>query len=471
MTTDRPSTALPAHSQLWLGKAAPRYTSYPPATQFKLTQPVDLAAAPLSAPLPVHLQEIAQSASPISLYLHIPFCRELCLFCGCHSIITKRPERISAYLVALLWEIDLVGKALQQATGGKRVQVAHLHFGGGSPSSLLPEQFSGLMAAIRRYFDFVEGAELAIELDPRTTQPELVAQLAKEGINRASLGVQDFRSEVQQIIHRIQPYALVQGVMDNLRANGITALSVDMMYGLPRQTPDSLQETAQQVISLNPQRVSMFSYAHVPAMKPYQKALEAAGLPDDATRLQQEQAIRTSLQAAGYVAIGIDHFAKPDDPLAVAQANKRLYRNFQGYTDDPAELLLGLGASAISNATSQYVQNEPDLARYQHELAAGRLPLKRHCVRQPQDHVRASIIRELMCHFTVDLAGHVEAGHKPLQVYAKELAALAPFVAQGLVHLEGSRIMVDTTYRMAVRSVAAVFDEYLNPASIASRVA
>ncbi len=446
--------ALPPHADLWLGKPAPRYTSYPPATQFR--------PAALEADGP-HLEAFRASSEPISLYIHIPFCRELCLFCGCHSIITKRAERIGAYLVALMWEIDLVGQRL-----GRKLPVAHLHFGGGSPSTLTPEQLAGIMSHVRAHFDLLPDAELAMELDPRTTSPELIAALAQEGFNRASLGVQDFKPEVQQLIHRIQPFETVERVMTGLRAAGITALSLDLMYGLPGQSTQSVAETARLAASLKPERLSLFSYAHVPGMKPYQRALEEAGLPDDMERLSQEHAVRDVLTAEGYVSIGIDHFAKPTDALAVADREGRLSRNFQGYTDDPASLLLGLGASSISDAGTMYAQNDPSLENYQQRLAKGELPIKRVCPQSAEDHLRAGIIRDLMCSFKVDLEAHTKT---PAQ-FAPEMARLAPYVDKGLVRLSGPYAFeVDQVFRMAVRSVASVFDAYLDPSVLSSRVA
>jgi oxygen-independent coproporphyrinogen III oxidase len=443
----------PAHLALWLGQPAPRYTSYPPATQFRPYPPVAAQAN-----LPPHLAEIAQADAPISLYVHIPFCRSLCLFCGCHQVITQRAERMTAYLEALHHEVSLVHKKL-----GARIAVSHLHFGGGSPSTLKPTQLNALMDALEGAFDILPSAERAMELDPRTTTPDLVAVLAARGFNRASLGVQDFNAKVQEVVHRVQPFELVQGVMESLRRVGITAPSLDLMYGLPHQTPESLTFTAQQAVSLKPARVSLFSYAHVPGFKTYQKALEQAGLPSDEDKLLQERAVREVLREAGYVAIGIDHFALPSDPLAKAAQAGTLGRNFQGYTDDDASYLLGLGASAISDVVSEYVQNEPDIEAYQAQIAAGQLPLKRRCNRTAEDHRRGAVIKDLMCNFTAELG--------EMSDLADAVVRLQPFIETGLVTQNGSRITVDRTYPMAVRAVAACFDATYNPAKIGSRVA
>ncbi len=448
------SAAMTQDLSLWLGKPAPRYTSYPPATQFKL-QP-----AGSDAP---HLAVLRDSIDAVSVYVHIPFCRELCLYCGCHSIITKRAERVTAYLVALHWEIALLREKL-----GRKLPLAHLHFGGGSPSALQPEQFTALMDELRKTFDFQTGAELAVELDPRTTSPALIAAMAADGINRVSLGVQDFDETVQTLIHRIQPYALVAEVMANLRAAGITAINLDVMYGLPGQSAQSVAETAQKVLTLDPTRISLFSYAHVPAMKPYQKKLEEAGLPDDALRLEEEKAARQVFEAAGYIPIGIDHFAKSDDLLTIAMREDRLHRNFQGYTDDPSPLMIGLGASSISDVGAAYVQNEPDLTTYQRRIVARELPIKRVCLRNDEDNLRGAIISALMCNFAVDLADFVEDPSH----FAAELAALQPYVAGGLVEVTGTKIrMIDTTYRMAIRAVCTVFDQYFKPEVLSSKVA
>lgn len=430
----------------WLGTPAPRYTSYPPATQFRLVE---------AESAPSYLADMRCADEAISLYVHIPFCPELCLFCGCHSVITKRAERATAYLVALHREIALVRERL-----GQRLRVAHLHFGGGSPSTLLPDQLRAIMRDLRESFDFTPEAELAIELDPRTTSPDLITTLAEQGFNRASLGVQDFDPDVQKLIHRVQPFALVREVMDRLRAVGISALSLDLMYGLPGQTPASVAATARQVLQLDPARVSLFSYAHVPAMKPYQKKLEQAGLPDDLSRLEMEQAARAVLEGGGFEPVGMDHFARPADPLALAARAGRLSRNFQGYTDDPADLMLGLGASAISDSGTMMVQNDPDLNVYQDRLARGELPLKRICTRTPEDRIRERLIRDLMCRFAVTVPEDI--GPDPER--------LGPFLTSGLVHWEGRTLVVDTRYRMAVRAVATAFDPMFNPEQTASRV-
>lgn len=436
-------TSYPSHVPLWLGQAAPRYTSYPPATQFRMASPGEGVA---------ELKKLAGVES-VSLYLHIPFCRELCLFCGCHQVITKRAERTVQYLISLHHEIDLVAGLYPQ-----KFKVAHLHFGGGSPSTLTPEQMHELMTHLRAKFYFLPEAELAIELDPRTTTPDFIRTLAAEGFNRASLGVQDFDDKVQQTVNRIQPYPLVKEVVDNLYAAGLTALSLDLMYGLPYQTPESLTATAKLALSLNPARLSLFSYAHVPGMKSYQKKLEEAGLPSDAEKLEQERCMRAILLANGYRSIGIDHFAKPNDPLYKALESGNLHRNFQGYTDDPSPYLLGLGASSISYTGSAYVQNEPDLTAYQNSLNEGQFLHKRLCPCTPHDCEVAQVISSLMCYFEVATPATLPA-------------RLQPFIETGLVEQSGGRLVVDQTYPMAVRAVAACFDEYYDAKKISSRVA
>ena len=442
-------TFTPTHLPLWLGQPAPRYTSYPPATQFRQTTPAEGTVA---------LRELTNVES-VSLYLHIPFCRSLCLFCGCHQAITNRSERIAAYLDVLRQEMVSSARLWPH-----KLKIAHLHLGGGSPSILVPGQLHALMHTIREHYELLPGAEQAIELDPRTTTPELIAALAQEGFNRASLGVQDFAPEVQMLVNRIQPFEMVERVMQQLRAAGITALSLDLMYGLPGQTAASVHETARMAVRLAPQRFSLFSYAHVPQMKPYQKKLEQAGLPTEQEKLNQEAAMREVLLHAGYRAIGIDHFALPDDKLARAARAGRLSRNFQGYTDDPAQAMLGFGASSISDTGHAYVQNEPDLEAYQQRVMRGEVPAKRICIRSAEDNRRAALIRDLMCHCRLDLAAH---GYS----LAPFMPALQPYIEKGLVNVEGDVLRVDTTYRMAVRAVCTVFDQYYNPAALSSRVA
>ena len=433
---------------LWLGTPAPRYTSYPPATQFK---PIDDATARSAE----HLVLMAESQTPVSLYVHIPFCRELCLFCGCHTVITNRKERETAYLEALHHEIDLVRQKL-----GKSLSVAHLHFGGGSPSTLSPRNLNALMRRLQSAFHFLPGAELAMELDPRTTDRKLITALVEEGINRVSLGVQDVMPDVQRAINRIQPFEKVAETTALLRASGIKAISFDLMYGLPHQTSQSIAESTLEVLSLHPSRLSLFAYAHVPAMKPHQRGMEKYGLPDNLTRIELEQAARRVIEADGFIPIGMDHFARPDDPLARALKEGRLARNFQGYTDDPATQMLGLGASAISDVGTMMIQNDPDLENYQKALGEKRLPLKRLCRRSPDDIRRESIISSLMCNFEAEV---------PIDLKL-DMTRLAPMIESGLVHWQKRVLKVDTTYRMAVRYVATLFDETYAPETLSSRI-
>lgn len=433
------------HFDVWLGKPAPRYTSYPPATQFK---PIE---AEEDAP---HLAALAQTETPISLYIHIPFCRSLCLFCGCHTHITTREDVATAYLAALHAEIDIIRRKI-----GKNLKVAHLHFGGGSPSTLTPNQFKTLMRHLRTHFNFLPTAEKAIELDPRTTTEEFILALAHEGINRVSLGVQDIDQNVQEAIHRLQPYELVQKIVLQLRNAGISAISFDLMYGLPLQTTKGVESTVDQVLALQPNRISLFAYAHVPSMKVYQKKLEQYGLPNDRERLEMEQAARNILEKNGFVSIGMDHFAKPDDPLSIAQRDGRLSRNFQGYTDDSASLMLGLGASSISDVGTMMVQNEPSIGAYEEKLKQNTLPLKRVCLRTADDQRRAHIIRDLMCLYRAEIPDDLKPNDE----------AMAPFLQAGLARWEDNILVIDTTYRMVARLIATLFDATYNPALVASK--
>ena len=331
MTSQTHSDA--ASLDLWLGKAAPRYTSYPPAPFFHTQVTAQDYAQALSA--------LAPDAS-VSLYVHIPFCKSLCLYCGCNTMITHRAERMQPYLAALKKEAAMIG-----ALVGKR-RISHLHFGGGTPNALTNEDMRDVFSCLRTHFDLSGVKEIAMELDPRLITPEQAQVLASVGVTRVSLGVQDFDAEVQAVIHREQPYEQVAQTCAWLRTAGIYRLNLDIMYGLPKQTPATIADTVTRVCQLNPDRVALFSYAHVPSMKKHQKALEAHGLPDVYQRLELEQIARDILTKNGYISIGIDHFAKPDDPMSRAWSAENTHRSFQGYTEDGAATLIGLGASSIS---------------------------------------------------------------------------------------------------------------------------
>jgi len=337
----------------------PRYTSYPTAPHFSPQIGRADYAEWLTA-IPPH--------AAASLYLHVPFCRSMCWYCGCHTTVAKRDEPIAVYEAALRCEVDLVAQQI-----GRRLKVEHIHFGGGTPTIMAPQSFTDLIGAIRHSFFVLPTAEIAVEIDPRTLAPEMIDALALSGVNRVSLGVQSFDPFVQQTINRVQSFEETKAATDNLRNAGIAGVNFDLIYGLPHQTIASCLDTVRRCGELRPDRLSVFGYAHVPTFKKYQRKIDEAWLPDSLERYDQSCAIANALVEAGYVQIGLDHFALPGDAMAIAFREGRLRRNFQGYTTDAGDVLLGFGASAIGQLPQGYVQNEVGIHAYSQSIAAGRL--------------------------------------------------------------------------------------------------
>jgi oxygen-independent coproporphyrinogen-3 oxidase len=422
-------------------QAVPRYTSYPTAPHFNASVGANTYGDWLDA-LP--------AAATLSLYLHVPFCAKLCLYCGCHTKIVKRREPVEAYADSLGKEIDLTAKR----TGKRRV--VSIHWGGGTPSTLGTARTAVLARQLAAAFDCSAVAEHAIEIDPRHCGAELAQALASIGINRASLGVQEFAPHIQEAIGRIQPFGQVASAVAALRAAGITALNFDLMYGLPHQTSADLQHTIGLADTLKPSRIALFGYAHVPWFKTHQRLIDATVLPGAAERLAQAEAARKKLIALGYVPVGFDHFARPDDSLALAAKAGTLHRNFQGYTTDSADALIGFGASAIGRLPQGYVQNAPDIGGYTRAIEAGSLATTKGVAFTDGDRVRASIIERLMCDFKVDL-DTVAADED----FAEAFVALEPLAADRLVTIDRRRIAVTETGRPFVRLAAAAFDAYL----------
>ncbi|WP_436642559.1 oxygen-independent coproporphyrinogen III oxidase [Microbaculum sp. FT89] len=425
----------------------PRYTSYPTAPHF--TDPVDaqgtddwLAALPAEA--------------RVSVYLHVPYCRSMCHYCGCHTKAVRRPEPVAEYADTLKREIALAADRL----GGRR-RLVHLHWGGGTPSLLDPDDFQALADLVRSRFDVTADAEHAIELDPRTVTPALVASLARAGVNRASLGVQDFNPTVQAAIGRVQSHRRVVEVVEALTRAGIGAINMDLMYGLPHQTAKEVERSADLAAALAPARIALFGYAHVPWMKTHQRLIDAAALPGAVERIEQAEAAAARLVAHGYVPVGIDHFARPDDPLAIAARTGTLRRNFQGYTTDPADALIGFGASSIGRLPQGYVQNAADVGGWRRAIEAGRLPIARGKVLSGQDRARAEIIERLMCDFAVDAEAVFARHGLAAETLADADAALEPLIDDGIAVRDGARIVVPDDRRMFVRLVASAFDAYL----------
>ena len=420
----------------------PRYTSYPTAPNF--------SAAVGEAEYRAWLAQL-EPGSDISLYLHVPFCRAMCWYCGCHTSVTRRDEPVRRYVQALASELRMVADALPG-----RMQVRHMHWVGGSPTLLEPDDLESLSTLVHDRFDFADDAELAVEVDPRTLTPKFAAALGTSGVNRASLGVQSFDPKVQAAINRIQTVEQTAGAVRLLRANGIQALNFDLIYGLPHQSVASCVETVHEAVAMRPDRLAVFGYAHVPGFKPHQRKIDEAALPDAQQRQQQSQAIAEALVAAGYRQIGLDHFALPDDSLTAAAQAGALHRNFQGYTTDPCDILIGLGASAIGKLPAGFIQNSTNIPTYERTVGEGRLPVVRGCAVSDEDSRRAAIIERLMCDY------RAEAGS-----LAPE--SLSELEADGLIRRNGSVVEVVEEARPLVRAVAAAFDAYL-PQSTARHV-
>ncbi len=424
----------------------PRYTSYPTAVHFGALDH-DTFADWLARLAP---------GTPLSLYVHIPWCRRLCWYCGCHTWISARQDRIDAYVDLLLREIDLVAARLPEG-----LPVVHLHFGGGTPSTAGPAGLARILARLRRHFTFRPDAELAIELDPRGVDGTLAAALVELGFTRVSLGVQTLDPAVQEAVGRIQPAAEVFAVVERLRRAGIPHIAADLMYGLPRQTPASAADSAARLADLGLPRFAVFGYAHLPQLKRHQRLVARHPLPDAAARVAQFEAINGTLAGRGYVAIGLDHFARPEDAMARARAEGRLRRNFQGYTVDPAEVLLGFGASAISDLPQGYAQNAPDLRLWRRRVQEGRLPTARGRPVSRIDRAIREVIERIMCDLAVDL-DRIAARHGlPPALLEPDPQRFAEAEALGLVTREGARIRVPEDMRPLLRVVASCFDRYL----------
>jgi oxygen-independent coproporphyrinogen III oxidase len=426
----------------------PRYTSYPTAPHFGPR--VD----------PARYAEWLGALDPkteLSLYAHVAYCAEMCWFCGCHTKATKKYAPVADYLAALLDEMALVASKLPARMG-----VRHIHFGGGSPTVLTPADFTRMVDTLRAHFDLLPGAEIAVELDPRTADEAYVIAMAKAGVTRASIGVQDFNPKVQEAINRIQPFEITERVIGWLRAHGIGAINMDLCYGLPHQTVESVVETVERAASLRPARIALFGYAHVPWMKTHQRLIREEVLPGIAERWQQYETSAARLQELGYVAIGLDHFALPEDELVVAQEGGVLHRNFQGYTTDSAPALIGFGASAIGSLPQGYVANEIAIDRYKELVRGGTLPIARGIEVTGEDKLRRAIIERLMCDMSVDLDEVAAEYDAAGESFEGELSSLAALEADGIVRREGHRLVMTEEGKPLVRAVCAVFDRYLN---------
>ncbi|MFZ1773919.1 MAG: oxygen-independent coproporphyrinogen III oxidase [Rhizobiaceae bacterium] len=426
----------------------PRYTSYPTAPHFH--------AGVGEAAYAQWLGNVPQDAR-LSLYLHIPFCDRLCWFCGCHTKQTRRYDPVEAYIQALTAEIATVGRHL-----GGRGQVSAVHFGGGSPTLMSSKDMNRVNEALKSAFSFIDSPEISVEIDPNDMDDDRYDGLKAIGLTRASLGVQDFDPKVQAAINRLQSFEETKAVVERVRELGVHSVNLDMLYGLPHQTEDSVAATARQVLSLRPDRIALFGYAHVPWMKKHQTMIAETDLPDTAERFAQSVLAARLIAEAGYQGIGIDHFALPDDSLAVAARDGTMRRNFQGYTDDSAEFLIGMGASSIGQTPLGHVQNMPATAEYERLALAGRLPVVRGLELGGDDRLRGHVIERLMCDFEFSRADTAKAfGESAAAMIANEADAFIAADPDGLLERHGEVYAVSPRGKPFVRAVAAHFDAYL----------
>jgi oxygen-independent coproporphyrinogen-3 oxidase len=427
----------------------PRYTSYPPATQF----------ADNSSPERIEnkLRENNQGRRDLSLYFHLPFCQSLCWFCGCTTVITTDQSVSGKYLEYVKKEIDLMGRFLNRDR-----KVVQLHFGGGTPTFFTPTELDALGQFIRSRFNFADGFEGGVEIDPRRVTKEHIAALVRTGFNRASIGVQDHNPSVQKAVHRIQPFAQTKLVVDWIRDAGFKSLNIDLIYGLPHQTVTSFEKTLDETLRLNPNRLAVFSYAHVPWIKPAQKILEDKILPTAETKLELLKLTIEKLTSRGYVYIGMDHFAREDDELAQAQQAKTLQRNFQGYSTRGGTDIYGFGMSAVSQADDFYWQNTKDLAAYYQSIDAGKLPFSKSYFLSEEDEIRRTTIMHLMCDLGLNYGAMSRALGLDFEThFAGELDSLDDLEADGLIIKTPTGLIVTDAGRLFIRNIAMRFDAYL----------
>lgn len=432
-------------------RPGPRYTSYPTAPLF---QP-SFTAADLAEE--IRLTNQADATADLSLYFHFPFCDTLCYFCGCTMLVTRDRARIDEYLRYVRKEMAMVAPVIAPGR-----QVTQLHWGGGTPTHLSPAQITGIADAIRSSFRIAADAECSVEVDPRELDRAHLEALARAGFNRMSMGVQDFDPEVQAAVNRIQPESVSRQVYDWARELGFSSINIDLMYGLPHQTIASFERTIQGVLRYAPDRIAVFNYAHVPWLKPHQKLIQQSDLPSPEEKLDILKMTIEVLTASGYEYIGMDHFARPDDELARARAERTLYRNFQGYSTKAGADLYGFGMSSISQFTNIYAQNTKTLTDYYRALDGGTLATHVGYRMTADDHVRKHVIMKLMCDLELSIpAVEAQFGIRFDEYFAASLAALGPLEADGLVARTAGRIAVLGPGRLLLRNIAMCFDAYL----------
>ncbi|OCG49197.1 oxygen-independent coproporphyrinogen III oxidase [Gilliamella sp. Choc5-1] len=442
-----------SNTQLWdqaliekYNYSGPRYTSYPTALEFNENfndQDFLLAAT-------------AYPTKPLSLYVHIPFCHKLCYFCGCNKLITRQTQKVTKYLDILDIEIAERAKLFKNRT------VTQMHWGGGTPTFLTNDEISRLIASLKKHFHFANNAELSIEIDPREITPETIDHLAHVGFNRLSMGIQDFNDEIQNLINRKQDENLIRALIEQARKNHFHSISLDLIYGLPKQTVTGFTETLNKVIAISPDRLSVFNYAHLPSRFAAQRKIKDDDLPNANQKLQILQTSIEKLTHAGYQFIGMDHFAKPTDELAIAQQENKLHRNFQGYTTQGEADLLGLGVSSISMLGDSYAQNQKDLKQYQNQVENLGNALWKGFNLSLDDKIRRDVIKQLICHFYLDKKVIEQQYHIQFDDYfAEDLNLLKPLQKDGLVAINEQVITVQPKGHLLIRNICMCFDIYM----------
>jgi oxygen-independent coproporphyrinogen III oxidase len=439
------------------GGRGPRYTSYPTADRFTASfDPAEYRRA--------LTERATRPDSALGLYFHIPFCRTICYYCGCNKIGTKHQEKSAEYVKALQHEIELVTALI-----GKGQRISHLHFGGGTPTFMVDEEFEQLFGTVRSHFEMAPDGEYSIEIDPRTCSPARLLKLRELGLNRASLGIQDFDEDVQVAVNRVQSYESSRGLIDAARTAGFHSVNVDLIYGLPKQTVESFGRTLDLTIEAAPDRVALYHYAHLPHLFKPQRRIHEEELPSADVRGRIFELAVQKFRAAGYVFLGLDHFARVDDELAVAQREGRLHRNFQGYCSHDSGDLIALGVSSISSVGDVFAQNEKSLEGYYSRLAKDELPIIRGIVANNDDFIRRDVIQSLMCNFRVWWPA-IEAKHgiRASEYFAESIADLAPMHEAGAINVTAQGIEVLPKGRLLVRAVAMAFDTYLKQPTTAT---
>lgn len=425
----------------------PRYTSYPTAPNFSKDINSDTYK--------LWLTKIIKKSN-ISLYIHIPFCKKLCWYCGCNMQVTNKGNKVSLYVETIIKELDIILKYLDNSCN-----VTHIHFGGGSPTIINPEDFLKLVNCIKKRLNISESTEINIEIDPRNISEEKIAAYFEAGIRRASLGVQCFDPEVQKAINRVQPFSIVENTFNLLRKHNITNINSDLIYGLPYQNTEKLLKTIDRVSELNSSRVSLFGYAHVPWIKKHQTLIPEEVIPKTQERIEMAIESQKHLQNKEYLPIGLDHFAKKEDSMFSAMKNKKLQRNFQGYTTDQEEILIGIGNSSIGMLPDGYVQNSTSVKDYAESINKGELTTVKGLSFSKDDKIRKEIIFSLMCYLQVDL-NQIFSKHNLKQNYFNdELLSLQKFISEGAIQIQDNIITINEKARIAIRVIASVFDKYL----------